>query len=100
MLLYPHFHKFNFNISFLLILSICVFVIGVLYISYAILYPLLLFGINFHRKKTQQLEAGGVHKANEEEGGSTGGENQITSTTGETLTLISAVRHCVVTFEF
>ena len=49
---------------------------------------------------TQQLEAGGVHKANEEEGGSTGGENQITSTAGETLTLISAVRHCVVTFEF
>ena len=29
-----------------------------------------------------------------------GGENQITSTTGETLTLISAVRHCVVTFDF
>ena len=41
MLLYPHFHKFNFNISFLLILCIYVFVIGVLYISYAILYPLL-----------------------------------------------------------
>ena len=36
-----HMHKCNFNISSLLILFVCDFVIGVLSISYAILYPLL-----------------------------------------------------------
>ena len=69
MLLYPHFHKFNFIISFLLILSICVFVIGVLSISYAILYPLL-FCINFHRKKKKKKkkERGGTRVEGEDKG--------------------------------
>ena len=45
LLLYPHFCKFNFNISFFVILFVCDFVTGVLFISYAILYP-----FNFLRK--------------------------------------------------
>ena len=37
-------YKFNFNITFLVILFVCDFVNGLIFISYAILYPLL---INF-----------------------------------------------------
>jgi len=44
MLSYPYFHKFNFNITYLVILFVCDFVNGVIFISYAILYLLL---INF-----------------------------------------------------